>query len=411
MFLEPLECRRLLNAVYPTPQEQYFVELVNRARANPTAEAKYYGILLNEGLPAGTLPPPPAQPLAINYYLNSSARKYSVALLDPPKGINPDKGALDHFLHNSTPGSRAQTEGYATANMGENLVSVSQAGPTPTLDAINYSHELLFKDFAPGLDVPGRGHRVNILRADRKEIGIGLALGKFNARNFLVGTQDFGLNGNRSFLTGVAFTDAVIDNDFYTPGEGLGKITIQAVRKSDGIKFTTKTWLAGGYSLPLDPGLYDVTASGAALGAPQTFYNIAINASNVKRDFVKPGNLDSTPPAASLQASNLVTGGPATLSFTVTYSDLHAIKLSTLDNNDIWVTAKGYSQAAKLVSKNLAANGVSIVATYRIAAPGGKWDKLDNATYFVWTVKKQVTDTAGKPVPTGKLGSFKVTIA
>ena len=47
-------------------QEQYFLELINRGRANPVAEAARFGIDLNEGLAAGTLPPDPAQPLAVN---------------------------------------------------------------------------------------------------------------------------------------------------------------------------------------------------------------------------------------------------------------------------------------------------------------------------------------------------------
>ena len=47
-----------------TPSEQYFLELVNRGRANPVGEAARFGIDLNEGLPSGTIPSDPAQPLA-----------------------------------------------------------------------------------------------------------------------------------------------------------------------------------------------------------------------------------------------------------------------------------------------------------------------------------------------------------
>ena len=50
----PLESRRLFAAVYPSNYEQYLVELINRGRANPAAEASRYGIDLNEGLAAGT---------------------------------------------------------------------------------------------------------------------------------------------------------------------------------------------------------------------------------------------------------------------------------------------------------------------------------------------------------------------
>ena len=39
----------------PTAYEQYFLELVNRARANPGGEAARLGIDLNQGLAAGTI--------------------------------------------------------------------------------------------------------------------------------------------------------------------------------------------------------------------------------------------------------------------------------------------------------------------------------------------------------------------
>ena len=45
---EPLEPRRLFAAAYPTNFEQYMVELINRGRADPVAEAHRYNIALNE---------------------------------------------------------------------------------------------------------------------------------------------------------------------------------------------------------------------------------------------------------------------------------------------------------------------------------------------------------------------------
>ena len=46
----------------PTAYEQYFLELVNRARANPGAEAARVGIGLNDGLAAGTIAGPSRTP-------------------------------------------------------------------------------------------------------------------------------------------------------------------------------------------------------------------------------------------------------------------------------------------------------------------------------------------------------------
>ena len=56
-----------------TDQEQLLLELINRARTFPLAEAAYYGIDLNEGLAPGTISNSAKQPLAPNASLLQSA--------------------------------------------------------------------------------------------------------------------------------------------------------------------------------------------------------------------------------------------------------------------------------------------------------------------------------------------------
>ena len=80
--LQRLEDRRFFAAVYPTAAEQYVVELINRARANPAAEAARLGIDLNEGLAPGTISTAPKQPLAINPNITDAAKKHSQYQLD-----------------------------------------------------------------------------------------------------------------------------------------------------------------------------------------------------------------------------------------------------------------------------------------------------------------------------------------
>ena len=50
LAIESLECRQLMTVVPMTVQEQLLIELVNRMRANPTAEAARYEIDLNKDL-------------------------------------------------------------------------------------------------------------------------------------------------------------------------------------------------------------------------------------------------------------------------------------------------------------------------------------------------------------------------
>src|SRR5918997_526202 len=64
----------------PTAYEQYFLELVNRARANPGAEASRLGIDLNQGLSAGTLSNTAKQPLAMNPLLSDSFKEIGIGI-------------------------------------------------------------------------------------------------------------------------------------------------------------------------------------------------------------------------------------------------------------------------------------------------------------------------------------------
>jgi len=123
-----------------------------------------------------------------------------------------------------------------------------------------------------------------------REIGLGVLVGEFTIPNptrtfnSVMVTQNFALSGPDVFLTGVAYDDLGGDGDeFYTPGEGEGGVSIEAVRAGDGAVFSTTTWASGGYTLALPTGTYRVTASSAAMGV-QVFDNVVIDAINVKLD-------------------------------------------------------------------------------------------------------------------------------
>src|SRR5262249_47725161 len=155
--------RRLCAAVYPTAVEQYELELVNRARANPAGEAARFGIDLNEGLPAGTISATPKQPLAINPYVTDAARKHSQWMID-----------TDTFSHyespgNVDPGTRMSNAGYsfvAPYTWGENI---GYRGTTPNVpDPVKTSaqiHQDLFVDSG----IADRGHRTNMMSNSFKE--------------------------------------------------------------------------------------------------------------------------------------------------------------------------------------------------------------------------------------------------
>ena len=72
-----------------TGNEQLFLELVNRARLDPAAEAARYGIGLNDptpghpsDTPSSVLTPDAKQPLAYNALLTLAAERHSDDMLD-----------------------------------------------------------------------------------------------------------------------------------------------------------------------------------------------------------------------------------------------------------------------------------------------------------------------------------------
>src|SRR3712207_1183737 len=126
----------------PTAYEQYFLELVNRARANPGAEAARLGIDLNQGLTAGTIANTAKQPLAMNQFLNDSAQAHSDWML-----------ATDTFSHTgangSSAGDRMKAAGYVFTGSwtwGENI-SIRWGGTVKESRSEEHTSELQSRQY------------------------------------------------------------------------------------------------------------------------------------------------------------------------------------------------------------------------------------------------------------------------
>lgn len=268
----------------PTAFEQYALELINRARLDPSAEAARAGIGLNDGLAAGTITTAAKQPLAMTPRLIDAARGHGDWIL-----------ATDTFSHTgaggSSPGDRMQAAGYTFAGSwtwGENIALRSGAIGATTV-------ELLHRQL-----VESPGHRVNIMHDGFREAGLGLSQGDWAGMGATVLTENFAKSGSAVFLLGVAFDDRDGDR-FYDPGEGLGGVSLGIRNIATGAVTQASTWSAGGYQLALAPGSYEVTFSGGGIATPVT-KPVTIGASNVKLDLdvdVVPGGMTLTGTAAA----------------------------------------------------------------------------------------------------------------
>jgi hypothetical protein len=383
--IEPLESRSLLSTATPTPEEQFMLELINRARATPAVEAERYHIALNEGLVAHTLSASARQPLAFNANLISSARQHSQWMLGA-------KSFSHSGANGSTPQSRMSSAGYLnTSAWAENLGWAGRRLITPAAaDMVSELHRRLFVD----VNVGGRGHRVNMLRDNLKEIGVGVATGDFNGFHAAMTTADFASAGSGVFLTGVAYNDSIKRNQFYNVGEGLGGITITATR-SDGKVFTTTTWSSGGYTLPLSAGSYTLRASSNLF--PPKSSTIIIKDRNIKVDFLPAALVDKSAPTATLQSATR----SRTRTVRVIFKDDTLVDASTITPGDILITGPGnISRAAKLISLTPSDDASTIIATYRAPRKAGQ--------YAVKLAPKSLKDVVGHYNKPKSLGTFTI---
>jgi uncharacterized protein YkwD len=293
-------------SITPNAHEQLMLELINRARANPNAEVQRNPQVdtLNEGLATGTITTAAKQPLAFSVPLIDAARRHSQWMLD-----------TDTFSHTgvngSNPGQRMQAAGYSfTGNWtwGENISWAGTSGTPDVTKSVAQQHDGLF-------DSPG--HRVNLMNTNFKEIGLGVLTGKFANWNAVMVTQKFARSGSNSFLTGVVYTDAIANDDFYTVGEGLGGITVRAIRQSDQRVFSTTTFGSGGYQIPLSAGTYTVEFLGGSLNQTVT-RTVTMGDLNVKVDLATdqlathpPMNPTPNPVINGTANNDSLTGGTA----------------------------------------------------------------------------------------------------
>jgi uncharacterized membrane protein YgcG len=271
----------------PSASEQYYLELINRARADPAAEGArlratgdsdvvaaytYFGtdLAYMEGEFAVLAARPP---LAFNAQLISAARGHCQWLFDHAAQDHTEGGSND-------PGQRITAAGYAWNAYGENVFSY--------VESTWYGHCGFNVDWGNGagsdhgMQNP-RGHRQSIMGSTGttalfREVGIGVIDGSKTVGSSTVGphlvVQDFASrSGITPFITGVAFTDGDADG-FYDPGEGVGGLYVRVhVGATENGSYAV-TAASGGYAVPVPgDGTYTVTflaADGITVLSTQT---------------------------------------------------------------------------------------------------------------------------------------------
>lgn len=261
----------------PTDKEQYVLELINRARLDPNAEAQRledtddgptllsydtYGIDFERfaeevGELAGDVPP-----LSMNAKLLESARGHSLDMLQT--------GFQGHYSggdvgNGDTISDRVQAVGYEYSFLGENVYAFGES-PSHAHAAFEVDWGTLAgetaEEAADGMqDPPGHRNTIHDVNNAYREVGIGIVEGENQVDDKVYGpfsvTQDFGTApGYVPFVTGVTYFD-LNGNDFYDMGEGIGGVRVD-VTDSDYYAITSDS---GGYSVPSANGVHTVTFS------------------------------------------------------------------------------------------------------------------------------------------------------
>ncbi len=287
----------------PTDEEQLCLELINRSRADPSAEgvrlaattdpnvrAAYtnFGVNLTQ-MQVEFSTNPAVAPLAMNAKLLAAARLHSGDMYTNQfEGLPGTDG--------STPLVRINGQGYAGTNVGENVYASAQSA--------FHGHAELNVNWGSGPAgmITQRPQRRNIQSAGFREAGIGIVKGI----NGMVGpqliTEDFGSQTSAVPLVhGVVFYD-FNGNNFYDLGEGIGGVTVEVT----GSGYYAITANSGGYAVPVTSnGNYTVTFSATGLTNQQ---GAAVSSlKNVKRDYMpaySPPVLSGPDPAAVNQAND-----------------------------------------------------------------------------------------------------------
>ncbi len=322
-LVTPTACRRLLRlcvaalcfitglaqAADPTAEQQYWLELTNRFRADPQGELSKLVNFSSPGVWAPLKSNDPYVVNALNYFgtdaatlaaqfasltsapalawngnLNVSATNYSDLM------VSLDQQA--HTLDGLSIPQRIVAGGYGSnwLKAGENLFAATQN--------ITHGHSGMVIDwgdedgngsapFGTGIQNPA-GHRIALLDRQFKEMGIGFQStiipgGNLNATGPYVVTQhlgsryrlDTGTYYSDAILTGSVYQDTIAADAFYTPGEGLAGVAVNVYDDlTNTLLVSGFTNSAGGYNLSLQ-GLttgitYRVEAASTGLAA-QTF--------------------------------------------------------------------------------------------------------------------------------------------
>lgn len=258
----------------PSGEEQEIVELMNRARKDPVAEAARLNAKHGTTLDFSGFAPQPA--LIPNEFLSQAAKAHTTDMATRgfyghvnPDGVNANGRILD------TPYKLDPTffGDNRTINITENIGKGTGSAPGNSLTTPQGVHDTFLID----LNVVGAKHRVAMLGGgtfnNRRELGVSYlhqAPSDYIVEEFAFTTT------NRPFVFGVAYTDGDADG-VCRAGEGRKGVTV-TLSHASGFSISTQTHDAGGFGFEVFvDGTYTLTIDGKSQQVTVAGKNIKVD--------------------------------------------------------------------------------------------------------------------------------------
>jgi len=273
--------------LHPDGNEQQRVWLMNRARANPTAEGIWLATTDIDDIASGrsyfqvnlallqsefaAIPPRP--PAAFDRRLYDAAKEHSLWMIEVDDQSH--GGTQDDYPEDTFQFYRITAHGFTYNGAAGNIFAFASS-------ALN-AHGALNIDWGnnpPDGMQTGRGHRKAIMGVNVAYPNVGIAMVSENNPATSVGplvvTDDFAVAATgyadhfNRFLVGTVWAD-LNGNAIYDPGEGIDSVTVMP----DHGTYFAVTANSGGYAIPiLSDGAYQVTFSGPSLPAVMKTANV-----------------------------------------------------------------------------------------------------------------------------------------
>lgn len=274
LVLEQLECRRLL-AINPSAEEQEVLQYINRFRTDPGGEFnrlfssvspltarnssiqadldffKTNGSMLQSEFAALT----PVEPLTWNEAINSFSATHNNSMIAENRLFHTDPLARRSAL--ITAGVNLDT--VSGERINSEIVFAQIKSPLH-----NYAAYAVNWGTGSGGMQTGRSHRTALTNPVFEEIGGKITSTSASALAPKVNTFVIANIRDAAVRVGGSVFEDKNGSTWYEAGEGLGGVSV-SFEHTDGRKFSTTSFSAGGYQMDLPTGSYKVRVSGGSM--------------------------------------------------------------------------------------------------------------------------------------------------